>query len=71
MIDRSTVGWMRTQVDENGRSYYDRWLLPQNGLNYKEGPGHNIPYLPGNHPEWNTCDTSLFWEADISADHHV
>ena len=33
MIDRSTVGWMRTQVDENGRSYYDRWLLPQNGLN--------------------------------------
>ena len=71
MIDKTTVQWMREQKDEHGVTYYERWLLPEMGLNYKAGPGHGIPYLPGNHPEWNTCDTSCFWYGDLACDRHV
>jgi hypothetical protein len=61
MTAKATREWMKTQKID-GRSYFDMWLIPKNGL-----LDHLKTYVDkfiGNHPEW------MCWDACLNRDVH-
>ena len=69
MTSASTRAWMKTQGgDHRLGSFYDRWILPKNGLN----KGTNWASSPvGNSPEMMPLDCTLFKDLIDSLNRHV
>jgi hypothetical protein len=63
-----TIEWMKNKVDGDGVTYYDRWLLPQHGLN----DGTAFAGRPvGNHPEHMPPDSTLNKDEDDCVHYQV
>ena len=64
----STIEWMKETYDNDGKSYYDRWIHPMGGLN----SGTDYDGRPvGNSPEMMPWDASLNKDVDDCVARHV
>ena len=71
MTAADTIAWMKKQIFE-GKTYYDRWVLPLHGLNdIKEMKINRYAGRPvGNSPEMMPLDNSLNKDIHDSVDFH-
>ena len=68
-VSKENRDWMKKERVQDGRTYRDVFLFPEDGLNAGiSGYGHR---WVGNSPEFMPWDCSLFQDLEVSLRHHV
>ena len=70
MTAKDTQAWMKTQFHD-GVSYYDRWILPMNGLNDEKFLKRYRNMPTGNSPEYMPLDNVLNKDIHDSVAYHI
>ena len=68
-VAKENRDWMKEEKVQDGRTYRDVFLFPEDGLNAGI-PGYQHRWV-GNSPEFMPWDCSLFQDLEVSLRHHV